>query len=213
MQRRYIPPQYLRNFRARSRGYLPHWEADDAFYSITYRLHDSLPVEVVRELRRERQRIQAATGEPGRPLTFLEKLEVDRLFSFCLDARLDLGFGRCHLSSPDVASIVAENLRHLDGNRHELHAWSVMPSHVHVVMRLFLGRDLERVLHSWKSYTSKKAGRLLGLRTGEPFWQKEYFDRLIRDEEDLMATMQYVIDNPRKAGLTNWPWTWRRECK
>jgi len=142
---------------------------------------------------------------------FLEKLEVDRRFSMRLDAYLDQGRGACHLSRPPVARIVAENLRHLDGVRHELLAWCIMPNHVHTVMQLFVGQDLHRVLHSWKSFTSKKALRFLGCSAGTAFWQKEYFDRLIRDEEDLRDTIQYVVNNPLKAGLKDWPWVWRKD--
>ena len=59
-------------------------------------------------------------------------------------------------------------------------------------------------LHSWKSYSAQKANALLG-RTG-PFWQREYFDHLVRDQSSLRKITQYIRDNPQKAGLLNWPW-------
>jgi putative transposase len=49
--------------------------------------------------------------------------------------------------------------------------------------------------------------RVLG-RTGS-FWQREYFDRLIRNENELeWAVVQYVITNPERARLKGWPWVW-----
>ena len=79
-----------------------------------------------------------------------------------------------------------------------------MPNHAHVIMRLFVGSDLAKVLHSWKSYTSNVANSILG-RTGT-FWFREYYDRCIRDERELLRTVRYVLENPAKAGLRDWPY-------
>ncbi len=79
-----------------------------------------------------------------------------------------------------------------------------MPNHVHVVFQPLAGHGLADILHSWKSFTAKKANRLLG-RLGE-FWQREYYDHLIRDGEEFQRIVRYVGENPRRAGLRNWPW-------
>jgi putative DNA methylase len=50
------------------------------------------------------------------------------------------------------------------------------------------------------------ANRVLG-RTGS-FWQREYFDRLIRDENELERAVEYVVNNPAHAGLKDWTWVW-----
>src|SRR6185295_13409794 len=42
-------------------------------------------------------------------------------------------------------------------------------------------------------------------RTGD-FWQVEYYDRLIRDERELKACIEYVLNNPIAAKLGDWPW-------
>jgi REP element-mobilizing transposase RayT len=82
-----------------------------------------------------------------------------------------------------------------------------MPNHVHVVFSPFGENRLETILHSWKSYSAQRANQALG-RTGH-FWQREYFDHLIRNEGSLQKISQYVLDNPQKAGLRNWPWVGR----
>ena len=81
-----------------------------------------------------------------------------------------------------------------------------MPNHVHVVFRTLGGNTLDRILHSWKSFSSKRANELLE-RSGE-FWQHEYFDHLIRDNAQFDRAMRYVLENPRKARLENWMWVW-----
>jgi REP element-mobilizing transposase RayT len=84
-----------------------------------------------------------------------------------------------------------------------------MPNHVHALIETRDGFPLADVLHSWKSFTSKKANRLLG-RTGE-FWQREYLDRYVRDAGHYAAVIAYIEENPVKAGLaklkTDWPWS------
>jgi hypothetical protein len=79
-----------------------------------------------------------------------------------------------------------------------------MPNHVHVVFRASPGRELSEILHSWKSFTAKECNKLLG-RTGE-FWQRESFDRIVRDSEDFERRVRYVLDNPVAAGLEDWKW-------
>ena len=58
-----------------------------------------------------------------------------------------------------------------------------MPNHVHAIVRPNEGIELPEILHSWKSYTANKANEVLG-QTGT-LWQAEYYDHLIRDEEDF----------------------------
>jgi hypothetical protein len=54
----------------------------------------------------------------------------------------------------------------------------------------------------WKSFSSKESNKLLN-RTGS-FWQEDYFDHIIRDMRELHDTIEYVMNNPAKAGLRDW---------
>jgi menaquinone-specific isochorismate synthase len=45
---------------------------------------------------------------------------------------------------------------------------------------------------------------LLG-RTGQ-FWQREYYDHLVRSEEEFHRIVGYIAENPAKVGLKNWKW-------
>ncbi|HEY1422257.1 MAG TPA: transposase [Candidatus Acidoferrum sp.] len=103
-----------------------------------------------------------------------------------------------------VARIVADAIRHFDGKNYRLLAWCVMPNHVHVVFTPLADHKLAAILHSWKSFSAKQANLLLG-RTGH-FWQREYFDHLVRSEASLNKIIHYVQHNPEKAGLKDWPW-------
>jgi REP element-mobilizing transposase RayT len=102
--------------------------------------------------------------------------------------------------------MVASAIRYFDGQRYRLYAWCVMPNHVHAVLQPLGGWRLAQILHSWKSFTAKRANVLLN-RDGE-FWQREYYDRMLRDEREFLRAVRYVGDNPVKAGLRDWPWVW-----
>ena len=106
--------------------------------------------------------------------------------------------------NPELAEIVVGALHHFRGERYQLYSWCVMPNHVHVIFKPFEQFELNSVVHSWKRFSSRQINIAMG-RTGE-LWQREYYDRLIRDEDELERAINYVIENPGKAGLKNWRW-------
>ena len=195
----------LNDVTARTRGYLPHWELPGATYSVTIRLHGSLPREVVVRLHEERQRINRMITGGVRPLTAIEDLHLRAEMETRYDDALHRNVSIAYLSNPDVADLVANTLTFFDQQRYRLDAWAVMPNHVHVVLTPFEPHTLASIFHSWKSYSSNRANRILG-REGA-FWHREYYDRIVRDERDLADTIEYVLRNPEKAGLKNWRWT------
>jgi putative transposase len=184
----FVPvPRYVR---IRSRGHQPHWQVDDAVYFVTFRLVDSLPREVTLQLKAERERFLRNATPPDRA-------KLDLAFSLSLDRHLDAGSGSCLLHRH--GELVAATLKHFDRARYELHAWCVMPNHVHVLFYLAKGDQLPAILHSWKSYTANRIGN-------GPIWQREYFDRIIRSPQEYSDTKAYIHQNPAKAGLIDWPW-------
>ena len=69
--------------------------------------------------------------------------------------------------------------------------------------------SLGAIVRGWKSFTARRANEQLG-RSG-PFWHADYFDRYMRNEDQLNRTIEYVEQNPVKAGLVSnaadWPWS------
>lgn len=188
----------------RERGRLPHWEKEDGIYFVTFRLADSLPTDILSKLEYERKSAEKVLANLERQLSESESRNLDWLFSDKVDEYLDNGYGNCQLRNTQIAGIVAGALKHFDGKRYNLFAWCVMPNHVHVVFQTRQRHQLDAILHSWKSYSSNEANKILGT-TGE-FWQREYYDRLIRDDEELARIVQYILNNPVKAGLKSWLW-------
>ena len=178
------------DLKIRDRGRLPHWESEGAVYFVTFRLADSLPQKVLNDILFEREDKVATARHLGRDLTPTEVQRLLALSSRRVEEYLDSGAGACHLADPAVAQIVADALRYFNSERYRLFAWCVMQNHVHVVFRILPGHTLPKIVHSWKSFTAKEANRVLA-RSGV-FWQREYYDRLIRDEAEFGKAVQYV---------------------
>ncbi len=191
-----------------ARDHLPHLKKQGAAYFVTFRLAGTLPAAVLKELKLEREQILQHALVAKRPLTWLEKEELFRWYSTRVDDYLDASHGDCFLRRPEIARVVASALQFFNGKRYELRAWVVMPNHVHAVVWPRPPETLSRILHSWKSFTSNEANKSLA-REG-PFWQRESYDHLIRDDEDLARCIAYTLNNPVSARLCAKPedWTW-----
>ncbi len=189
------------------RGRLPHLKREGTVYFVTFRLADSLSAHEIARLKHERAVIIEQARAAKHPLTWHEEQQLLAWYCDKVEALLDAGAGACWLSKPEVADLVAGALKFFVEQRYDLHAWVVMPNHVHAVVWPYPGHKLSDVLHSWKSDTSKEANRLLH-REGT-FWQKESFDHWIRDDEERARLVAYVVNNPVKAQLCQRPEVWK----
>jgi REP element-mobilizing transposase RayT len=154
----------------------------------------------------ERHRILKAAKLSGANLAPGQRALIAMYSPKIIEEYFDRGFGKCSLRDPRIGELMAGALRLWDGKRYRLVAWCVMPNHVLVLFRLLPGYELAAVMRSWKSYTARMANRILG--GSGMFWQREYYDRLIRNEEEFERAIRYVMSNPERAGLRDWRWVW-----
>jgi len=185
----------------RKRSGIPHWHVPNGLYFVTYRLADSLPRYVEERLAVMRGALRSAResdyhGSDAR--------KIEREILRITESEFDRHCGECWLRNSEVATLVVSSFEFSDSTDYDLLAFALMPNHVHVVFRL--KRELDAVIKRWKSYTSHVANDILG-RSGK-FWQTDYFDVLMRDSKQLQKTITYVLDNPAKAGLHEWPYTY-----
>ena len=159
------------------RGYLPHLKAEGGTYFVTFRLGDSLPSELINQLS--------------------EIPDQDR--SRAIEKCLDQGHGESILADARNAEVVCASIRKGDGDEYRLHAWCVMPNHVHLVLEPLPGKSLSDALQRIKSWSAHEINRMTG-RVGA-LWQPESFDHLVRDDDELDRYCEYVRQNPVKAGL------------
>lgn len=119
----------------------------------------------------------------------------------------------CDLSRKDIAPIIIDALFFFHEERYLLFDHTVMPDHVHVMLKPTQRSDgtwesLSEIKHSLKSWTANQINRILE-RSGS-LWQDEAFDHQIRGRADFEESSNYIWLNPVRAGLgdrpTLWPW-------
>ncbi|MCL5997417.1 MAG: transposase [Chloroflexi bacterium] len=196
---------------------LPHYQPDGATLFITFRLAGSIPQEASAKLLEECRRTDVALDriEDVHERTLQADLAHRRMFAKW-DALIDTaGSGPHWLRDRQVAALVAEALRYRDGHFYALHAYCIMPNHVHMVCtplaKMSGGyQSMSSFLHSLKGYTARMANQYLD-RTGD-FWQHESYDHVVRDNAEMQRIITYVVNNPVKANLVSawedWEWTY-----
>jgi 1-hydroxy-2-methyl-2-(E)-butenyl 4-diphosphate synthase len=206
-----IRPDWNRLHKSTS-THLPHWRIPGATYAVTYRLIDSIPEQELGEYRRKKEilaaRLEQTLSKSGSrdslDTVMRIRAEMAALQESMIEPVLNDAHGECWLKRPEIATLLLRAMRHFDGDRYTLHAWSIMPNHVHVIVQPIGEQKLEKILHSWKSFTAKEANDLLERSGG--FWQEEYYDHILRDGEDLENQLRYVLENPRKGNASG-EWT------
>lgn len=114
---------------------------------------------------------------------------------------------------PHARDIVLEHVVYEDANRIALHCAVVMPDHVHMLFTILEKEDvyypLAAIMHGIRGASAHRINKLLH-RSGA-VWQEEFFDRILRYGE-ADSTVEYMFDNPVKAGLIkdgeDYPWLW-----
>lgn len=176
-----------------SRGYIPHFDAGSSPQFITWRLADSLPAHVIQEIEFE--------------IKILEESEQERIRYQRMESYLDAGHGEALLARPPAAKAVEDALFFDAGHHYELHAWVIMPNHVHVLLTPLECSHLSQIMRRIKTASAVRANQALS-RTGT-LWQPDYFDRYIRDAEHYQKVRHYIEWNACKAGLAIDPKSYR----
>jgi putative transposase len=187
---------------------LPHWSQAGVVCFITFRLHDSMPQEVVERWRQERAAWLIGNAiNPNKPewrddLQSLPRRlqnEFYATFSTRWHNELDCCHGSCVLKDPVNSPIVADSFLKFDGERYWVKDFVVMPNHTHMLV-VFPNDDVMlSQCENWKRYTGRRINKRMS-DTGR-FWQQDGFDHLVRSEEQFKHFRRYIADNPKKAGL------------
>jgi REP element-mobilizing transposase RayT len=113
-----------------------------------------------------------------------------------MDRLLDEGrTGPVYLRQTAIAEMVVEVIHYCEEQvgHYELHAFVVMANHVHMLISPRV--ELPKVMKALKGFTAKRANQMLGL-SGNPFWQEESYDHLVRDREEFEGIKRYIENNP-----------------
>jgi REP element-mobilizing transposase RayT len=195
---------------------LPHIHRDGYPLFITTNLVDSLPAEIVKELKTQREQELKTAGSK-------EEQHIIHSRHF---GRYDEWLDRCQhghrwLESESIAQIVADEIQKMDNDRYRLMAYCIMPNHIHLLIQSIL------VTHpnhngATAKYPVTDTLRLLKGRTARfcnleldrsgAFWHHESYDHYPRSEKETESIILYIINNPVKAGLVkawqDWKFTY-----
>lgn len=206
------------NFFYRSRK-LPHLQPPGGTFFITSRLYGSIPKPVINKLKAQYQQELAVIekeycGHLPNPDFCLsadlqtqlfrikkkkENLAGVRYFGR-FDQLLDSGLNEPHwFRNASIARLTADAIHFYDGKHYDLHTFTIMSNHVHLLLTMRSGAPmLWKVLGDLKRYTGVHCNRLLG-QEGH-FWEEESYDHLVREGE-FFRIQNYILENPVKAGV------------
>lgn len=170
--------------------HLPHLYFDEGKYFITYRLANSLPQNLIKQIK-----------HPEHNWDFVEYTRALKRYDSLLAAG---NYGINYLSEPAVTEICKETIHYPDNKEYKLICYTIMSNHVHLVIELLPGnKGISKIMQSIKGISAIHANRILK-RTGA-FWQDESFDRWIRNDKELYFIIKYILMNPVEAGfVSNW---------
>ena len=123
------------------------------------------------------------------------------------------------LTDAPIARIIVGAMRYFAGIRYHLYDYTVMPDHVHVILKpMFCSgswESLSDIMHSIKSWTANQINRRLG-RSGS-LWLDESYDHMLRGQKDHEVKARYIWLNAARAGLIDdppeWPWWGRGDAE
>lgn len=214
---------------------LPHYQPPGFTFFVTFRLDGSLPIAVIQRLKEEREKELEKIAEYSDEETRREKYKTLQSQYFGkFDKLLDnAANGPTWLKEEKVATIVKDAIHHYDKTTYDLICYTIMSNHVHIVFTPIVGRDLSRpnanennldmnvgvhvqfpivtnILRLIKGRTARECNKVLN-RSGA-FWQHESYDHVVRNDKELSRIVNYVLNNPVKAGLCekweDWKWNY-----
>jgi putative DNA methylase len=180
---------------------LPHWHPQGKTIFITWRLYGSLPVSVLKKILTSKN--TRATNISELDLEDSPGKQFRRL-----DAALDSAkSGPLWLADPEFADYAEYPILHgAQLGRFLLHAYVIMPNHVHVLIDPLV--PLAKISGPIKGVAACDINARLG-RSGKPLWQDESFDHWIRSSAQFERIRHYIEWNPVSARLVARPGDWR----
>lgn len=172
---------------------LPHWQQGDVWIFLTWRQGDSLPQSKILQWKQEKE---AWLNHYPKPWDDETEAKYYKRFGQTMDEWLDAGYGSCLLKKEKNAQIISDALLHFNNQRYTLSDFVLMPNHVHVLFHPLKKHKLGDIVKTWKAFTAKEINAHENMRG--PFWQANYWDRLIRSEEHFKWTQKYIQQNPKK---------------
>jgi REP element-mobilizing transposase RayT len=186
---------------------LPHWQVDRKAYFVTFRLRNSLPKEVVLELKKERENLLRNKNSDKELLEFYRR-EFKKMEMILDSVRND---DNAYLTGNEIAPFLMDAFEHLsDKYCWRFPSFVIMPNHVHclcVADKAGEKISLTKIFGLFKRFTGKKINEILE-QEGR-VWVDENFDHWCRTPDKEERVKKYIANNPVKAGLVRNSIDWK----
>lgn len=172
-------------------GNLPHWFQENKLIYDTLRIGDSIPFDILQDYLKKKDEFTKLHQKPWSPETkTIFEIQIKRV----IEKYLDSGYGACYFKDPMVREIIEEEFEKFNGIRYQLFDYVIMPNHMHFLILPSPEIDYDKLIGNIKRKTAIKINSYLK-RNGQ-VWQREGFDRIVRDYKNLVEIIQYIHDNP-----------------
>jgi REP element-mobilizing transposase RayT len=111
------------------------------------------------------------------------------------------------LTTFGLADLIEVSLLHYDKQRYCLHAWCIMPDHVHIYIVFSPSQLLGRNVLEWKSWITRNWQKKTNSKA--IIFSPDYFDRYSRTLDQASRAIGYIEHNPAVAGYVVSPEQWR----
>ncbi len=124
------------------------------------------------------------------------KGEVSVAFTLCLDREAAAGFNP---REPKIVKIFIDILTSvITKTSCVVPVYCFMPDHQHLIIRgICSDSDIWKTVVTYK----QKTGFWMSVNKPEMKWQKDFYDHVIRTNEDIAVQTRYILDNPVRRGL------------
>jgi REP element-mobilizing transposase RayT len=95
--------------------------------------------------------------------------------------------------------IISDCIKFFHRSKYLLVAYVVMDDHAHAVLTLLGDSVLNKIIHSWKSFSANQIQHQMNKRGS--IWQPNYWDKTIYGIDDMCQYTKYILSNPWKR----WP--------
>jgi len=200
------------------RNNLPHYQPEGAIFAVSFRLAFNLPRSIIESLKVDKSEYERISSSLNSSEKDRYDLEFKRKYFNNFDNFLD----KYHdspdwLKNKETADCVQVSLIFLNQKKYMVHCYTIMPNHVHLIIEPVKKDNryyaISEILQSLKGYTARECNKILN-REGQ-FWQHGHYDHMIRDADDYNYQVEYVKNNPVKAGFVKtweeWRYTYVRQ--
>ena len=110
----------------------------------------------------------------------------------------------------DLCELLVSHLKNISSDmKMNLLCYVVMPDHMHVLLESSGKESIVEWVRRLKGRFSREAGKQ---GVVNPVWQRSFFDHFLREDEQPLKTVQYILENPQRTGLVDqwwkYPWSW-----